>query len=368
MVEVTGGSSVSSKGTFKSWPSVYSARGNRLFLEKGACVDWPMGLHGALYGYAPAWWVEALAQAADSGQTATLLRRDEQEVAYMLAGFYPQAEAVRFMCNGGDPCAAAAKIARAVTGRDKLLVYGYHGSYSGYCTPPEVSGIEKRGGCLDAEKESFVPLDWGCYPSEINFDDVAAVVVEVPSEQFPTCWLRDIADNVHRRGGLFILDEVKTAFRYGPDGAVGYYGLENRPDLICFGKTLGNGYPISCLAGRKDIMDELTKTVHYSGTFFAEPIGLAVAKATLRELSRNAPWSYIQSVSSLLINTWNRYFNLPTMYGHPSRPELKELGPALQSKLFQAGHLIMRAPWYVTTTTQVSDVNRLVEAAVVSQA
>jgi len=334
------------------------AKGNRVLLEDdGWYVDWPMGLHGAIYGYAPAWWCDALQRV----QTATIPRRDELVVAEMLGLFYPDIEAVRFMCTGSDPCAAAVKLARAVTGRDKILVYGYHGSASAYCTPPGVSGVEKRGGTLQAERDAFVPLEWGKDPNEIIFDDLAAVVIEVPSEDSPSTWAMEIAKNAHRRGALFILDEVKTAFRYGPNGAAGFYGLEGSVDLYCFGKTLGNGYPVSCLAGKEAVMDELTGTVHYSGTFFGEPIGLSLAKVTLTRLRTNPPWDHLYEVGSYLVEEWNRTNSTFPLLGHPSRPELKEDLPDYGS-LFRHGHIARRSPWYVTTMTTKDDVDALVKS------
>jgi len=356
MVEVVGGASVASKGHLPTSMRALQAKGNRVLLEDdGWYVDWPMGLHGAIYGYAPAWWIDAFQRV----QTATIPRRDELVVAEMLGLFYPDIEAVRFMCTGSDPCAAAVKLVRAVTGRDKILVYGYHGSASAFCTPPRVSGVEKRGGTLQAERDAFVPLEWLCPYDSQTWQGVAAVIVEVPSEDTPSNWLMNLARAAHEVGALFILDEVKTAFRYGPAGAAGAYNLLGLTDLYCFGKTLGNGYPVSCLAGKKAAMDELTGAVHYSGTFFGEPIGLSLAKATLTRLRTNPPWDHLYEVGTYLKDRWNQVFPPYEMTGHPTRPELGH--NIWQSKLFQYGHITMSSPWYITTATTKDDVNALAE-------
>lgn len=364
MVELVGNSSVASKGRLPTRLRTIGVRGNQIQLEDGNWyTDWPMGLHGAIYGYMPKWWVTAMQQTIC--QTATVPSRDEQIVAGMLARFYPDVEAVRFMCTGSDPCAAAAKLARAVTGRDKLLVYGYHGSASCYCTPPEVSGtpIDMRRGTLKAEREAFIPLNWEANIPLIAPTTVAAVVVEVPSQDGPHTgkWLQALALRAKAAGVLFVLDEVKTAFRYGPAGAAGYYGLTGMVDLYCFGKTLGNGYPISCLAGKMEIMQELTRGVHYSGTFFAEPMGLAAAKATLQHLTYNPPWDWLYSVGESLIEKWNKAVKSWKLYGHPTRPVLS--GEDLDCrKLLLKGHVVLPGTWYITTETTGDHINSLLEA------
>lgn len=374
MVEIAGRSSQSARGRMPTGLRAIQSSGNKVLLENGRTyTDWMMGSHGAIYGYAPNWWIEALTRAAKLGQGASIACRDERIVAEMLPEFYPDIESVRFMCTGSDPCAAAVKLARAVTGRDKLLVYGYHGTNQAFCTPPEVSGtsIDMRRGALEADRAVFVPLAW-----EPKADDsfpaldesIAAVVIELPSvdeKETVGGWLRQLFDRAHAVGTLVVLDEVKTGFRYAKGGAAEYYGLQGRVDLYCLGKTLGNGYPVSCLMGKRAILKELTNGVHFSGTFFGEPIGMALAKATLHQMMISPPWSHLYYLGKQLMAQWNSGpRNAIPMIGHPTRPELsgpRDVLTEMVSRQFGRGHIIAQSPWYVTFCTTREDIEGLLK-------
>lgn len=376
-IEVTNGASVTSKGPSRVLTNLRMVRsfGNKVELEDGRVyIDWQMGLHGALYGYRPPWWVDALRDAIDAGPASSIACKDERIVAEMLGEFYPDIEAVRFLVNGSDPCAAAVKIARHVTGRDKLLVYGYHGTASCYCSPPEIGRHDNRLGTIQAERDAFVPLEWlGEYG---NLGEIAAVVVECPPSsggQFEArTWLSALVAEAHKAGALFVLDEVITGFRYGPSGASGRYELRDKVDLYAFGKTLGNGYPVACLAGRKVLMDELADRpdrgkVHWSGTFAGEPLGMAVAKAFLQQLSANSPWGKICELGAELQRLWNeRKPGGWEIIGHPTRPKLigkMECWQEFQKYMFHRGHIFFAYPMYCTYATDYSDIEQLVNIA-----
>lgn len=377
-IEVTNGASVTSKGPNRVLTNLRMVRsfGNKVELEDGRIyTDWQMGLHGALYGYRPPWWMAALKDAADAGPASSIACRDERIVAEMLGEFYPDVEAVRFLVNGSDPCAAAVKIARHVTGRDKLLVYGYHGTASCYCSPPEIGRHDNRLGTMQTERDAFVPLEWlGGYYRDLS--EIAAVVVECPPddggyEQAQT-WLETLATVAHDAGALFVLDEVITGFRYGPGGASEHYKLRDKVDLYAFGKTLGNGYPVACLAGRKVLMDELADRpdhgkVHWSGTFAGEPLGMAVAKAFLRQLSIQPPWERLYALGERLQYHWNEMKpGCWKMAGHVTRPKLigdMECWREFQKYLFCKGHIFFAYPMYCTYATSDGDIEQLIDAA-----
>ena len=391
MIKVTNDSSITSKRPARMLTGLRSVQthGCKVMLEDGRWyVDWQMGLHGAIYGYRPGWWIDAIRWAADESCANSFGCRDERIVAEMLGEFYPDIEAVRFMLNGSDPCAAAVKLARAVTGRDKILVYGYHGTCSAYASPPTAfDADDNRRGTLEAEREAFVPLGWtdriqgktDQYPvlglPQLR-DELAAVIVECPpidgGREKAAEWLHWLATWAHTSGALFVLDEVVTGFRYGPGGAAEYYGLQGLVDLYCFGKTLGNGYPVAALAGKQAIMKELAGEpgkglVHYSGTFFAEPIGMAVARAFLRQLREEPPWDYLRYIGEVLVDNWNLLGTTWKLQGHPTRPVLvgdkrlsEDITP-LRRHLFARGHIVVEHPWYVSTATDQEDIDSLLE-------
>jgi glutamate-1-semialdehyde aminotransferase len=380
MIEVTNGASITSKNAGRMLTGLRSiaAKGNKVQLEDGRWyTDWQMGLHGAVFGFAPHWWGRALSHAAECTASNSIACADERIVAELLGGFYPDIEAVRFMLNGSDPCAAASKLVRAITGRDRLLVFGYHGTASAYCTPPEVNArpglasIDMRRGTLEAERAAFIPLDWLCAYDAMTWQDVAAVVIECPSIDGGRAqageWVRTLFTHAHEVGALTVLDEVVTGFRYGPGGASEYLGVSHgMVDLYCFGKTMGNGYPVAALAGKKAVMDELAHGVHFSGTFFGEPLGMAVAKAVLARYNEIRPWAGLAETGRDLMTQWNRAGLECKLEGHPTRPELESLpedfGP-LRRHLFRHKHIIVDHPWYVTTCTTDMDIRTLVERA-----
>jgi glutamate-1-semialdehyde aminotransferase len=366
---------------------LYTVRssGNKVQLSDGKWYsDWQMGLAGPLYGFAPYWWWQAISGAAIHG-TVTSIRNNEQECADLLGEFYPDIEAVRFMGDGSDPCAAAVKLARAITGRNKILSYGYHGTSSAFAKQPDRRGDEDNSlGTLAAERAGCHNFEWLGYAgphrwAESNkWTEVAAVMIECPPIDRGgrgQAWLHDLIKWTHWNDSLFILDEVVTGFRYGANGAAGYYGLGGMVDLYCFGKTLGNNYRVSALAGKRDVMQWLVEKpggggrVHWSNTFNGDAIGLAAMRATLNRLKSHPPWERLYSVGEYLKEQWNA-LDLPYILdGHPTRPIINEEKSdmegftELRRHLFERGHIVVAHPWYMTTATTRADVDSLVEAA-----
>lgn len=381
MAEVTNGASTTSRSPSRMLTALNAveASGNRVKLgDSRWYVDWQLGLHGSLFGYAPRWWSQAIVGAAWRGPITSLASYNEQRLADDLAEFYPDIEAVRFMLNGSDPCAAAVKLARAITGRDKILVYGYHGTCSAYAAPPAGTDTDdNRLGTMEAERDAYVSLEWLEWPKQ-PLSEVAAIVVECQPDDGGRDkagdWLSNLASLAYRLGTLFVLDEVVTGFRYGPQGAPGYYGLSGLVDLYCFGKTLGNGYPIAALAGKRSVMQWLAEQpggggkVHWSNTFNGCPIGLAAARATLRQLRLEPPWEKLTQLGEALKQKWNTLGLSWKLVGHPARPVLEPAGltPELNSLrmfLFERGHIVVDHPWYLTTVTSRQDIDGLVQAA-----
>jgi len=311
----------------------------------------------------------------------------EEVVTGQIAQFYPFSH-VRYCCNGSDPLAASVKLARAWTGRSRILSFGYHGTCSAFCpgpndpTRPGLGDFPRNLGTLQAERDAYVPIEW-CGPFVAHFKEdsdnlPAMVVVECPPvdggrEQAST-WLKNLSALCHRYSTLFVLDEVVTGFRYGPDGAMGYYGLTpDDVDLLAIGKTLGNGFPVSALLGRGDVMQQLAGTekgqVHWSGTFGGEPTGMAIASAFLRQLNEDSPWDNLYYVGEYLCEEWN-YLDIPwKLDGHPTRPviwpepdEDDQNWLDLRRYLLRRGHVVVSHPWYVCTETKHEDVRSLCTA------
>lgn len=266
-----------------------------LFLERGEggrvwdvdgnqYIDLVGGLCSVLLGYRDPDVDAAIRDQLDRGINFSLATELETELAERLVEVLPCAEAVRFGKNGSDATLGCVRVARAATGRDKIVAIGYHGWHDWYL------GITAR--------DKGVPAGAAADTIRVPYNDIAALdaafrahpeaiagvilepmnVVE-PEEEY----LEQLAEITRRNGALVIFDEIVTGFRYGLGGAQALFRVT--PDLAAFGKGLGNGMPISVLAGRADIMREVEE-VFLSSTFGGECLSLAAAIAVVDKMRR----------------------------------------------------------------------------------
>ena len=200
----------------------------------------------------------------------------EAEVSELMVELVPSAEMVRFGKNGTDATSAAIRLARAYTGRDHVLVCGYFGWQDwsiGSTTrnkgvPDVVSSLTHKFefNNLNSLSSLFNELD----------SKVAAVILEPMNVAYPTQgYLEAVKELAHSKGALLIFDETITGFRFSTGGAQELFGVT--PDISTFGKGMANGYPISAVVGRKDVMMEMEE-IFFSGTFGGELLSLAAAK------------------------------------------------------------------------------------------
>ena len=251
---------------------VWDVDGNRY-------VDFPMALGPVILGHAHPAVNEAITRQLADGIVFTLPHPIELDVAERIVARVPGVERVRFGKSGSDATSAAIRLARACTGRDRVLVGGYHGWHDWF-----VGTTTRDFGVPAAVKDLTGTFAFGDVPSVSS--DVAAVILEPSGATEPAPgYLQSVIDAAHDAGAIVVFDEIITGFRLGPGGAQERYGV--RADLVTFGKALGNGMPISALAGRAELMDRL-EDVFFSGTHGGETLSLAAARATLDELTPDA--------------------------------------------------------------------------------
>lgn len=206
----------------------------------------------------------------------------EMEVAERIVEMVPCAEKVRFGKNGSDATAGAIRIARAFTGRDRVAVCGYHGWQDWY-----IGSTARNRGVPQATRDlttTFAFNDADSLKSVLDGHpgEFAAVILEPMNVTEPTPeFLGAVKDLAHAAGALLVFDETITGFRFANGGAQERFGVT--PDLATFGKGLANGYPVSAVTGRADVM-KLMEEVFFSFTFGGETLSLAAAKATLDKL------------------------------------------------------------------------------------
>jgi glutamate-1-semialdehyde 2,1-aminomutase len=224
----------------------------------------------------------AVAEQLQSGVIFSLPHTIEAEVAELICDMVPCAEMVRFGKNGSDATAGAIRIARAFTGRDRVAVCGYHGWQDWY-----IGSTLRHRGVPQATRElthTFAFNDAGSLARLLDAhpQQFAAVILEPMNVAEPAPgFLQGVKDLAHKHGAVLVFDETITGFRFANGGAQQLFGVT--PDLATFGKGLANGYPVSALAGRRDLM-KLMEEIFFSFTFGGEALSLAAARATLRKL------------------------------------------------------------------------------------
>ena len=288
-------------------------------------IDWCQGLSGiGPLGHAHQKVVEAVTVALRFGTAFHLPHKLEDEVAWLLCEIFDYADDVRFCLNGTDATAGAIRLARAVTGRTTVITFenAYHGMSTGDW---QICGAEPARG-IPKEYPKPIKVEWNncrALAYALGRYRPAAVIFEVPTED-PT---QEFVENLHAIsavGALLIADEVVTGFRFGLHGACGEFGIN--PDLACFGKGLGAGFPIAALVGRKDLIDEFysEQPPFMSFTHAGNTVGLAAAKATI-EVLREFNWPKFQNIGTELKAAFNREFNHlgAEAVGQPSRHQFR---------------------------------------------
>ncbi len=242
-------------------------------------IDLVSALASITLGYGDKKVSKAVKKQLKSGVSLSLPTILESEVAELICEFVPSAEMVRFGKNGSDATSAAIRLARAYTGRGHVIVCGYHGWQDWFIgsttrnkgVPEDVSNLTHAFKYNDIE--SLQKL-FDEYPNKI-----AAVIMEPMSSTYPmTNFLESVKTLTHENKALLIFDETITGFRYATGGAQSLFGVI--PDLSTFGKGLANGFPLSAVVGRRDVMMQMEE-IFFSGTFGGELLSLAAAKSVL---------------------------------------------------------------------------------------
>lgn len=246
-------------------------------------IDYPMALGPVILGYGEPAVDDAVRAQLDEGITFTLMHPLEVEVAERIVAMCPGVEAVRFGKSGSDVLSGAVRAARAHTGRDLVLVAGYHGWHDWYIgSTTRNRGVPKAV----ADLTLTVPFDDLTALDETlarHRGEVAAVVVEPSGATVPSDgYLQGLVDRTQADGAISIFDEVITGFRLARGGARERYGVT--PDISCYGKALGNGMPIAAVAGAWKVM-RVFDEIFFSGTHGGEALSLAAARAVLDTLA-----------------------------------------------------------------------------------
>lgn len=249
-------------------------------------LDCQMGLAAYVLGYSDAKVNRYVIEQLSNGSLFSLASPLELEVAEMLLEIFPEFEMVRFAKNGSDVTSAAIRIARRYTGRDFVIGCGYHGFQDWSMSLRKgITGIPERIRDLTHGQEE-VDLSQALALLEAEPGRYAAVIVDTGGYVVPDIsLLRRLRKTCRQYGTVFIMDEVVSGFRVSLRGTLGYSSVV--PDLICLGKAIANGFPLSVLVGLESLL-KLAPETGMSSTFGGDCIALAAAKATLEQLKDGA--------------------------------------------------------------------------------
>ena len=281
------------------------AEGSRLYdCDGNAYIDYTCGYGPVVLGHAYPPVVEALQAAAARGFLYGGQHEGEILLAERLAAMVPCIEMVRYNCTGSEVVVAAVRLARAYTRRTKIIRFTghYHGWFDEelLATHPAPDGdarpVPESAGQPATSAAHVLVASWNDAAALERVlaayrGDVAAVLMEpimcnsgviMPDPGY----LERVRALCTEHGTVLIFDEVITGFRVHLGGAQALLGIT--PDLAVFGKAMANGFPLSCIGGRRDIMDLIASGgVVHAGTFNGNPLGVAAALATIDELARD---------------------------------------------------------------------------------
>ena len=258
------------------------AKGSKVWdIDGNVYIDLVSALASITLGYGNKSVNKAVKKQLRNGVNFSLPGKLEYEVSELLVDLVPCAEMVRFGKNGTDATSAAIRLSRSFTNRDHVVVCGYHGWQDWYIgstsrnkgVPIVVQELTHQFTYNDEEslRALFVK-----YPGQI-----AAVIMEAMNSTFPKIgFLEKVKEICHANGALLIFDETITGFRYSKGGAQELFGVT--PDLATFGKGMANGFPISAVMGKREIMMEMEE-IFFSSTFGGELLSLAAARTVLEQ-------------------------------------------------------------------------------------
>jgi glutamate-1-semialdehyde 2,1-aminomutase len=307
-------------------PSVFirEGKGSRVWDENGReYVDYLIGSGPMLLGHGHPEVLEAVAEQLPKGMTFFANNAAGVELAEEICSAIACAEQVRFLASGGEADMYAMRLARAFTGRDKILKF--EGGYHGMSAEAQMSlaptrmvnfpqAVADSAGIPEAVRTEMLiaPFNDPDYLESLlkeHGDQIAGLIVEPLQRIIPPApgFLQTLRDLCDRYGIVLIFDEVVTGFRFAYGGAQEEYGVT--PDLCTLGKIIGGGFPLAAVAGRKDIMDHFDKAavgadrwLMMLGTLSGNPVAAVAGLKTMEILRREGAYDQIKANGKRLMD------------------------------------------------------------------
>ncbi len=283
-------------------PFIRRARGARLVDEDGrSYIDFVMSWGPLLHGHAPAGLTRVLSAAAARGTSFGAPTALEVDLGQAVRRLIPSIERVRFVNSGTEATMSALRLARAATGRERMIKFAgcYHGHGDAFLVQAgsgaTTLGVPTSPGVSRAVAADTLVARYNDLASvdrlfEKHRHRVAALIVEPLAGNMgivpPVAgFLEGLRELSRRHGAILIFDEVISGFRAGPGGAQERFGV--RPDLTCLGKIIGGGLPVGAYGGRKDLMEQVAPVgpVYQAGTLSGNPLAMTAGLWALSQLT-----------------------------------------------------------------------------------
>ena len=300
------------------WPTYFSkAKGISIWdLEGNKYKDMAqMGIGTAILGYSDDDVDNAVKEAIDTGINTTLNCPEEVLLAEKLLELNPFAGGVKFSRTGGEAMSMAVRIARAYSGKEKIAFSGYHGWHDWYLAT-NLSGDKLGDHLLSGLNPKGVPsgLQDTIHPFTYNNldelklicsnHDIGVIVIEGARYDFPhKDFLQGINKIAKENNIVIVVDEITSGWRVNDGGVYKLYDFN--PDIVVYGKAMGNGYAISAVVGKKEIMD-VAQDTFISSTFWTERVGFVAALNTINKLIDNKVWKHLNKMGELIGSNWQK--------------------------------------------------------------
>ena len=302
----------------ENWPSYFSkAKGCKVWdLDGKELLDMSiMGIGTNSLGYGNDEVDSAVIETVKKGNMSSLNCPQEVFLAEKLIEMNPWADMVRFARSGGEANSIAIRIARAASGKDNVAICGYHGWHDWYLSVNHNENDDLSGHLLPGLspkgvpknlKNSVFPFKYNNYEELLNIvenNDIGVIKMEVVRNMEPKDnFLQKVRDLATKKNIVLIFDECSSGFRETFGGIFQKYNVE--PDMVMFGKTIGNGYALTSVIGKKNVM-EAAQNTFISSTFWTERIGPTAALETLKVMQRVRSWDKITRTGKKMQDGWS---------------------------------------------------------------
>ncbi len=342
------------------WPTYYKkARGCFIWdLDNIKYIDFSMmGVGTNILGYSNPKVNRRVKLAVDNGNMSTFNCREEVDLAEKILKMHSWAEQAKFARTGGEVNAIAIRLARAFTNKTKIAICGYHGWHDWYLSTNlnnknnlnsnlmgdlEIQGVPKK---LKNTVFPFIYNDLNSLKKILRKNDIGVIIMEVSRNYKPVKqFLQKIRKLCDQKKIVLIFDECTSGFRETFGGLHLKYKVN--PDICMFGKALGNGFPITCIIGKKAIMSKANRSF-ISSTFWSDRSGPASALETLNFMEKNKTWKKITKFGLNLKSRWKKLgnkHNLPIeIFGMNSIPSFQIISQnSLKYKTFITQEMLKR--------------------------